>query len=394
MNLPLLQLAFREGARRPIRTALAAGGVAIATFALMSVVAFLQGYQRGMRHSIDSLGAHVLLVPKGCPFDAASIALHGANWPCFLRSTHLAEIAAVPMIDRVAPVLMTAIPMPSGPDLVVLGITDDMLRLRPSWRIDGHFPRESDEILIGAGAALRHGWKPGDRITLGRLPIPPRRVTGLISPGGTSEDGFVFLPLHEAQRIFHREQQLTHVLARLRDPDQLDEAVTRLRGCNAGMEMNVVPLSHLFRTIQQLLHSTRVWLACVALVTVLTAVSGVGNAILMSIGERTRELGILRAVGASRGQVFLLVWLETLLLTLAGSIVGGLAAVLLSARTETWLRSRLPMAPTETMVQAEPWWIAASLLIAFGVATVAGLLPAWRAATLPPAIAMRIAKGR
>ncbi len=394
MNASLLALAFREWSRRPIRAALAAAGVALATFALMSVVAFLRGYQRGMKNSLDGLGAHILLVPKGCPFDAASIALHGANWPCYLRTEHVAEIVAVPVIDQAAPALMTAIPMASGLDQVLLGITDDMLRLRPAWRIEGHFPREPDEILVGAGAAMRRGWKPGDRVQLGRLAIPPRRVAGVIAPGGTSEDGFVFLPLAEAQRVFRRERQLTHVLVRLRHPDQLDDAVTRLRGCNAGMEMNVVPLTHLFHTIQQLLHSTQVWLACVACVAVLAAVSGVGNAMLMSIGERMRELGILRAVGASRGQVFLLVWLETLQVSLVGALAGGAAAVLSAGWTEGWLRARLPMAPAETMVRPEAWWITACVVFAVGVATLAGLLPAWRAAALPPAIAMRVAKGR
>jgi putative ABC transport system permease protein len=394
MKLSMLGLGSREWRRRPMRTAVTALGVALATGALVSVAAFLSGYQRGMRASLERLGAHVLVVPKGCPFDAASIALHGANWPCYLPSSHVAEITALPAIDCAAPALMTANPMPGGPDQVFVGITGDMRRLRPGWRIDGRFPEAPGEILAGAGAAVRHGWRVGQDVGVARLGVTPRRVSGIIAPTGSSEDGFVFLPLAEAQRAFGRSNQLTHVLVRLRDPDHLDDAVAKLRGCNAGMEMNVVPLSHLFRTIQDLLHSTRVWLASVAVVAVLAAASGVGNATFMSIGERTRELGILRAVGATRAQVFLLVWIETLQVCLAGALAGSLGALAASGWTEAWLRTRLPLASAEPMVRPEWWLVGACILFVAAVGSAAGFLPALRAGAIPPAAAMRTAKGR
>src|ERR1051325_6715432 len=103
-----IELSLKEWRRRPLRTALTSGGVAIATAALYSLLAFQSGYRTGTKMELDRLGAHILVVPKGCPYDAASMALHGASWPCYLKAAYLEEVRATPGIRSAAPALMTA----------------------------------------------------------------------------------------------------------------------------------------------------------------------------------------------------------------------------------------------------------------------------------------------
>src|SRR6266487_2265668 len=109
-------LAMRNLARRPVRTAVTTAGVALAVAAFFSIVSFQRGYQRGLRLELDRLGAHLLVVPKGCPFDAASMALHGANWPCYLKAAYLEQVRHTPGIATAAPVFMAAVtgPAPGG----------------------------------------------------------------------------------------------------------------------------------------------------------------------------------------------------------------------------------------------------------------------------------------
>src|SRR6185295_2002533 len=138
--MTLLELSLKEWRRRPLRTTVTAAGVAIAIAALFSLLAFQRGYREGVRNELDRLGAHVLVVPKGCPYDAASIALHGANWPCYLKSNYLAEVSGTPGVKSAAPAFMEALTGSNGAQIVYVGIDDRMLALRPNWNIDGTFP--------------------------------------------------------------------------------------------------------------------------------------------------------------------------------------------------------------------------------------------------------------
>lgn len=383
-----ITLSTNEWRRRPLRTTVTASGVAIAVATMFSLLAFHEGYRSGMNRELDRLGAHVLVVPKGCPYDAASMALHGANWPCYLNAQYIDEVRAVPGIASAAPALMSAVNWNTG-EAVYVGIDEVMRSLRPNWRIHGSFPSSTNEILAGAEAARRNGWKLGQRVALPGLTNEHAVVAGTLAATSGTEDEFIFMRLKDAQRIFGHPAELTHVLVRLKDPNELDHAVTALRGCNAGMDMNVVPMAHLFRTIQSLVNSTRTWLACIAIVGLLIAAAGVSNTVLMAVTERTREIGVMRALGASRADVFRLFWLQTMQVCLAGAVGGALIAFAASRGLETWLRSRLPFAPADPLIEWNWLIIAGCLALALILGTAAGFLPAWRAAHLAPMLAIR-----
>lgn len=385
-------LALRNSGRRPLRTMVSVTGVAIALAALFSLLQFQRGYQRGMAEELDHLGAHILVVPKGCPYDAASIALHGARWPCYLRQEYLAEVRATPGIATAAPALMNAFYTDSG-STVYVGADQNLLTLKRGWKINGHFPETRGEVLLGSDVARKRGWRLGQIVSLPGMEHARGRVCGILQPTGGADDTFTYLRLLDAQSWFAKPAQLTHILVRLRDPDLLDQAVNQLRGCDAGMDMNVVPLAHLFRTIQSLMDSTRVLFGAVAFIALLVAGAGVSNTVLMAVVERTGEIGTMRALGASRWDVFRLFWLETLGLCLAGGVIGVGGAFLLARVIESWLRTRLPFAPAHPLLQWE--WPVAGVCLGAGLAvgTLAALLPSWRAARLSPLEAIRSNEG-
>jgi len=375
-----------------MRTAVTAAGVAIAVAAMFSLLAFHQGYREGMSHELDRLGAHVLVVPKGCPYDAASMALHGATWPCYLSASYLQEVRSVTGVASAAPAFMNALYDERGLTVYV-GIDETMRALRPGWEIRGRFPAAANELLVGSEVAARNRWQPGDNVTLAGLPNQRGTVAGILAPTHGSEDSFIFVRLADAQRLFNHQGELSHILVRLSDPNDLDHVVTSLRGCNAGMDMNVVPLAHLFRTIQSLVNTTRTWLACIAVIGLLIAATGVANTLLMAVAERTREIGVMRALGASRSDVFRLLWLETLGMCSAGALAGVLLAFASSRGLESWLRGRLPFAPTDALIRWDWPVVFACIGMALALGTIAGLLPAIRAANLSPMAAIR-AMGR
>jgi putative ABC transport system permease protein len=368
-------------------------GVAIATAALFSMLAFQVGYQNGVRAELEQLGAHILVVPKGCPYDAASMALHGASWPCYLKSQYLAEVCSVPGVATAAPVFMAAVSEGDGNQVVYVGVQSNILHLKRAWKIKGAFPAAEGEVLAGTEAARRHGWILGARVELPGQPKQTATVTGVLEPTQGADDTFVYMPLPEAQRVFGHSNELTHILVRLADPQDLDRVVAQLRGCDAGLSMNIVPLTHIFATIQSLVASTRFFLGCLAAIALLSSAALVSNSLLMAVSERHGEMGVMRAVGASRADLVRLIWLETSQICVAGAAAGVLVAFCCSRTVEAWVRAQLPFSPTDTLIRWQ-WPIAATCLAcALVIGSLAALLPAWRAAQTVPMEAMR-ASGR
>lgn len=379
--------------RRGLRTLVTITGVAISVAALFSLLAFQRGYQNGLQGELDRLGAHILVVPKGCPYDAASIALHGATWPCYLKSEYLKQVRATEGVADAAPLLMNALYGDNGEQTVYLGAEPGLLALKRTWHIEGRFPQQGNEILVGATVAQRYHLRPGQSLPLPELQGETGQVTGVLAPTQGADDTFIYMPLTTAQRLFQRPNQLTHILVRLSDPDRMDGVVANLRGCDAGMDMNIVPLAHLFHSIQGLMASTRTLLLCVLTIALLVAGAGVSNTILMAVSERIQEIGMLRAVGASRGDIFWLIWWEALIVCLVGGSLGVVIAMMGSQGVESWLRARLPFSPTTPLIHAEASIVLLCLLGAGLLGSLSGLLPAWRASRLSPIESIRTVRG-
>jgi putative ABC transport system permease protein len=130
-------------------------------------------------------------------------------------------------------------------------------------------------------------------------------------------------------------------------------------------------------------------LGCLAAVALLVAGAGVTNTILMAVAERRRELGVMRAIGASKANIFVLIWLETLQTCLGGTFAGIAVSFLASRTVEAWVRSSLPFAPNGSLIRFEWWVVGVCLLCALVLGSLAGLLPAARAAAVPPMITIR-----
>ncbi len=146
--------------------------------------------------------------------------------------------------------------------------------------------------------------------------------------------------------------------------------------------------------LQTLVENTRLLLGCVVVIALLVAGAGVSNAFLMAVLERTREIGVLRAVGASRSDVFFLIWTETVALCLLGGLAGIGLARGGSGAVEAWLRARLPFAPQDALIRTEWPVVLLCLAASLVLGTLASLLPAWRATRLTPAEALRVTGGR
>jgi len=127
----------------------------------------------------------------------------------------------------------------------------------------------------------------------------------------------------------------------------------------------------------------------IALIAILIAMLGVVNTILMSVFERFQEIGIIKSIGAMPGDVFKLIWVETIILCLLGGGLGIGFSFILSKITETLIRSLLPYTPTGSLVVISSGLGLLTMALVLGIGIISGLYPAWRAARVRPLESIR-----
>lgn len=384
----MLRLALRNLLRRPLRLALTVCGVALGTAVWITLTGLGDGYRAGLRTELDRAGVQLMLVPLGCPYDAAARVLKGRTLETSLPASALDAVRSDPAVAVAAPMLIAAVPRPSEnrTDLWV-GLDEAARQLKPWWRARSgrDWFTTTNGTLLGSEAALIELRAPGDALHSPELQ-QTFRVEGVLERSGTSDDSLFFIPLRMAQNLFAQRDRLTAIAIRLKDPAELRSAVQRLQQIPGAQ---VVTMTEMMGTFLRLLGTVRTLLMALAIVACAVGILGVLNTLLAAVVERTPELCLLRAVGASRTQMVFLVASEALLLACAGTAAGVGIAALGGHVIESLVKPFLPLAPTGTLLQLGPDRMTQCALAAVLGALVAAAYPAWCAARLPPALAAK-----
>src|SRR5207247_817264 len=169
----------------------------------------------------------------------------------------------------------------------------------------------------------------------------------------------------------------TAVAVRLKDPTQIAAVAKRL-GRLRGAE--VVTVSELMGTMLSLVGAARSLLLCIVAIAVTIAALGVLNTMSAAVLERTAEIGVLRAVGASRADIFSAVWTEGTLLALVGGVMGIALALAAGRAIEAAMRGLLPIASGH-LLAPDPALAAGCLMFVAAVGAIAGIYPSLRAAS-------------
>lgn len=384
----MMHLAFHNLFRRRLRTGLTLVGIIVAIGMLACLLAFGQGYQRGLSRELDGMGMQMMLVPLGCPYDAAAQVLKGKALDVSLPADAIKTARNDPAVAIAAPMLMAALPRPSeGRTDLWVGVDETIRPLKPWWRLTSGstwFP-DDNAVILGAEAAAAEMRRVGDTLY---SPETKRRfkICGILERSGTSDDSLFFIPLRTAQAMFQQPNRVTAIALRLRDPALVTEASVRLQETRGAQ---VVTMAEMMGTFLNLVGAVRTLVLAIAIIAITISALAVFNTMLSAVLERTGELGIMRAVGASRGQVFRLLAIEAVVLSLLGS-AGGLILTLTSGHwVELAVKHFVPLAPTEALLTLTSEVVAQCFAVGLSVGILAGLYPAWQASRLPPVQALR-----
>ena len=386
MSIP--GLALRNLVRRPTRCALAISGLAVSIAALVCLWSLGQGYERALGTELNRMGMQLMLVPLGCPYDAAARVLKGKTLENSLPDSVLEAARQDPAVAVAAPMLLAAVPSPrQGRTDMWVGLEESALALKPWWRAKsgGRWFASEDSLILGCDAAEVEMRAPGDSFYSPETK-QTLRVTGVLERSGTSDDSLFFVPLETAQRMFNQQHRFTAVAIRLRDPALLHDTSQRLQTIPGAQ---VVTLTEMMGTFINLVGAVRTLLLSIAMVAVAISVLSVLNTLLAAVVERTGELAVMRAIGASRLQVVGLITIEAVLLSLAGTVCGIGLAMVFGSSLEGVAKQFVPLAPTESLLTFNSQIFARTLIVGAVVGVLSGLYPAWRASQLQPAEALK-----
>lgn len=269
-----------------------------------------------------------------------------------------------------------------------MGIDKSYLDLKPwvKFKSGGWFSGlDADEAIMGYEAAELEQRLAGDQIFIPNI-NKVLTVKGIFERTGTQDDGIIFIPLATSQRIFNLPGKLTGIGIKLKDIQRIGEFEESLYN-EPGIQ--VVSLAQVRGTILNLVASARAMANSIALIAIFIAVIGVTNTILMSVFERTREIGVMKALGASASDIFKIIWTETVLICVFGGLFGVILAAAGSALVEKIIRHTLPYAPAGRLVLIKPEVLLIAFLSTVVMGLIAGTYPALRASAMKPVEAIR-----
>ena len=408
-------LATKNLRRRLVRTALTIAGVGLAVAVAVSLGGVMLGYRGAIEKSIDMLGFQVMIMAKGCPYEAATMMLKGGTGLLYLPSDTYEKVKSDPDIESITSVFV-GIAQKEGSSIrddspteksftIISGIeTKSYLSMKPWLKFktgpgyDGgrwFAPDAKNEVIIGFEAAEYEQRKVGDTFYASITPSGSMaavrhefKVVGILDRTGTQDDGTVFMPILTAQEYFNRPNQLTILGIKLKEFNQFKMRDFESRWLKLP-EVQVVGLQQVKNTLVNLVATAQTMVAAVAVIAVIVALIGVINTILMSVYERTAEIGIMKALGARRSDIFELIWLETLMICLLGAILGSVVALIGTSIVESAIKSLTNLGVSGSIVRITPGVIGYTVLGAVVLGFFGGLYPAWRAASMRPVEAIR-----
>ncbi|CAM5502971.1 ABC transporter permease [Thauera mechernichensis] len=393
-----LRFATRAATAYPLRTALMTLAMSIGVAAVVVLTALGDGARRYVVGEFAALGAQLLIVlPGRTETGGVNPGSFVTSTPRELTNADAAALLRLPLVQRVAPITVGNTEVAAAGrlrEVMVVGTSTDFLELRGMRMAHGSFlPREDFErasALAVLGDAIRaelFGHEPavGRMIRVGDTRL---RVIGTLAPGGQglgmTTDELVLVPVATAQAMFNTNG-LFRILVETTRRDALPAAQRQLEELlrarrDGELDVTVITQDAVLGTFDRILGALTLGVAGIAAISLAVAGILVMNVMLVAVTQRTAEIGLLKALGASTASIRAVFLTEAALLSVAGALTGFALGHL-----GAWgVRLTWPVLPA----WPPDWAVIAALGTALGTGIAFGVLPARRAAALDPVQAL------
>ncbi len=372
--------------------------VGVASVIVLSTLG--EAARRYVSAQFASLGTHLLIIlPGRAETSGADPTLFMGETTRDLTLSDAEALVRAPGIRRLAPINIGAAPVSRKGltrDVILVGTTRTFLDIRHLEMAQGRFldadtgGRQNNAVCVLGNTIKKELF--GIEPAVGRwLRIAGRRfrVIGVLASEGTSlginSSELVLIPVSTAQAIFNTES-LFRILVEVRSQAEMDRTSAKIidliRERHQGeRDITIVTQDTVMATFNDILHTLTLGVAGIAAISLLVAGILIMNVMLISISQRTPEIGLLKALGATKRQISTIFLAESALLSLLGAGIGLIIALSGNSAITHWFPE---------LVMTPPLW---AILAAIGVALITGLffgiIPARRAAGLDPVVALQ-----
>ena len=366
--------------RRAARSLLTGGGVAIAVGTAVTLLGIAYGFRESAAESLGARGVEVMVVQEGVLDPLTSD----------LDASLLDRIRDVPGVGGVTPGLIELIDFPKQNNVIsvmIQGWMPGSFLFEELNFIEGAAFETDDRKTATLGVTLAEnlGKSVGDTIEIQRETF---EIVGIYESFSVFENGAITVPLKQLQEVMVRDESVTGFSVQV-DRSSSGEAVSSEEVCRQindlrdadgeHLGISALPTQEYVNNMVYLkMAEAFAWLTSSIAIAVGTL--GLLNTMLMSVIERIKEIGILRAIGWRKSRVVRRILGECLMVSFAGAEIGTLLAVALTR----WLAT-VPAVSGFIEGSVAPTVIALGFLLAMGVAMIGGAYPAYRATKLRPA---------
>jgi putative ABC transport system permease protein len=395
----LLKEAFRSLLSNKLRSGLTILGIIIGITAVIAMLSIGEGAKRQLAQSVENLGSNQLNVLPGFIQPGRGIVSAGRGTAQSLKMRDVDVIKKIEGVKAVSPEISRRFQVVSSSgkntNVLVIGVTPEYLLVRNSKVEKGYFFKENDLNRVAVLGPTVAEDLFGEEDPIGktiRINKVNFKVIGVLEAKGSvgfiNADEVVLIPLLVMQKILTGSEYLSLIAVQAESSELVDKVkyditnalLKEHKVASENQDFSVIAAQQFLNTFNALINTMTIFLASIAAISLVVGGIGIMNMMLTSVTERTKEIGLRKAIGAKKREILMQFLIESVILTLIGGIFGIILGSLISIAVSKF---------ANITSQVSLYSIFLSLTFSSLVGIIFGYWPAKRAAELDPIVALR-----